>query len=167
MSRSTRDCTRARARARRSRKLFSQVAYTSVLRTSILTASVSYEIHRGNRNYGVKVNLSFVNKWRLRPTGELMHRLEELLGPRSVELDHQARANAADEAPVEPTDEFILLRQPSSADRVHLPHLQLQWFPAHICFYSHEEIVNLTAAIVTINSWNRIAVGFGFLPKIE
>jgi alkylhydroperoxidase family enzyme len=32
--------------------------------------------------------------------------------------------------------------------------------------FSEEEIVNLTAVIVAINAWNRIAVGFHFLPKI-
>ena len=30
--------------------------------------------------------------------------------------------------------------------------------------FSEKEIVNLTAAIVTINAWNRIAVGFHFAP---
>ena len=44
---------------------------------------------------GVKVNLSFGKEWRVRPTQELLHRLEELLGPRRVELDYQARASAA------------------------------------------------------------------------
>lgn len=33
--------------------------------------------------------------------------------------------------------------------------------------FSEEEIVNLTAVIVTINAWNRIAVGFHFLPIIK
>lgn len=33
--------------------------------------------------------------------------------------------------------------------------------------FSDEEIVNLTAAIVTINAWNRIAVSFHFLPQIK
>lgn len=33
--------------------------------------------------------------------------------------------------------------------------------------FSEEEIVNLSAAIVTINAWNRIAVGFHFLPQIK
>jgi AhpD family alkylhydroperoxidase len=33
--------------------------------------------------------------------------------------------------------------------------------------FSDEEIVNLTAAIVTINAWNRIAIGFHFLPVIK
>ena len=33
--------------------------------------------------------------------------------------------------------------------------------------FSDEEIVNLTAAIVTINAWNRIAVGFHFIPNIK
>ena len=41
-----------------------------------------------------KVNLSFGKEWRVRPTGELMHRLEELLGPQRVELDYQTRASA-------------------------------------------------------------------------
>ena len=33
--------------------------------------------------------------------------------------------------------------------------------------FSQEEIINLTAAIVAINAWNRIAVGFHFLPTIK
>jgi AhpD family alkylhydroperoxidase len=33
--------------------------------------------------------------------------------------------------------------------------------------FTEEEIVNLTAAIVAINAWNRIAVGFHFLPVIK
>jgi alkylhydroperoxidase family enzyme len=31
--------------------------------------------------------------------------------------------------------------------------------------YSEQEILNLTALIVTINSWNRIAVAFHFQPE--
>lgn len=33
--------------------------------------------------------------------------------------------------------------------------------------FSEEEVVNLTAAIVAINAWNRIAVGFRFIPNIK
>lgn len=33
--------------------------------------------------------------------------------------------------------------------------------------FNEEEIVNLAAVIVTINAWNRIAVGFHFLPVIK
>lgn len=33
--------------------------------------------------------------------------------------------------------------------------------------FNEEEIVNLTAIIVAINAWNRIAVGFHFLPVIK
>jgi AhpD family alkylhydroperoxidase len=33
--------------------------------------------------------------------------------------------------------------------------------------FTQEEIVNLTTAIVTINSWNRISIGFHFLPKVD
>jgi len=32
--------------------------------------------------------------------------------------------------------------------------------------FSQEEIVNITSVIVVINSWNRIAVGFNFLPNL-
>jgi AhpD family alkylhydroperoxidase len=32
--------------------------------------------------------------------------------------------------------------------------------------FTPEEIVNLTAAIVAINSWNRISIGFHFLPNV-
>ena len=30
--------------------------------------------------------------------------------------------------------------------------------------FTEEEIVNLTLAIVTINGWNRLAIGFGSVP---
>ena len=33
--------------------------------------------------------------------------------------------------------------------------------------FTQTEIINLTAVIVAINSWNRIAVGFGFIPKLD
>ncbi|RYY01326.1 MAG: carboxymuconolactone decarboxylase family protein [Gammaproteobacteria bacterium] len=33
--------------------------------------------------------------------------------------------------------------------------------------FTQTEIINLTAAIVAINSWNRIAVGFNFIPKFD
>ena len=33
--------------------------------------------------------------------------------------------------------------------------------------FTHTEIANLTALIVTINSWNRIAIGNNFIPKID
>lgn len=40
-------------------------------------------------------------------------------------------------------------------------------FSALKAHFTDEEIVNLTAAIVAINAWNRIAVGFHFLPAIK
>jgi AhpD family alkylhydroperoxidase len=33
--------------------------------------------------------------------------------------------------------------------------------------FSEEELVNLTAAVVAINSWNRIAVAFRFMPPVK
>lgn len=33
--------------------------------------------------------------------------------------------------------------------------------------FSESEIVNLSSAIVAINAWNRIAVGFHFIPEIK
>ena len=33
--------------------------------------------------------------------------------------------------------------------------------------FSEEEVVNLTAAIVAINSWNRIAIAFRFVPPVK
>jgi AhpD family alkylhydroperoxidase len=33
--------------------------------------------------------------------------------------------------------------------------------------FSNEELVNLTAAVVAINGWNRIAVAFRFMPPVE
>ena len=32
--------------------------------------------------------------------------------------------------------------------------------------FSQAEIVNLTGLIVVINGWNRIAIGFGFIPEL-
>jgi alkylhydroperoxidase family enzyme len=33
--------------------------------------------------------------------------------------------------------------------------------------FSVAEVVNLTAVIVAINSWNRIAMGFNFIPNLN
>lgn len=33
--------------------------------------------------------------------------------------------------------------------------------------FTQSEIVNLTSVIVAINSWNRIAIGFNFIPKLD
>lgn len=38
-------------------------------------------------------------------------------------------------------------------------------FAAVAAVYSEQEILNLTALIITINSWNRIAVAFHFQPE--
>lgn len=40
-----------------------------------------------------------------------------------------------------------------------------QDYAAVAAHYSEQEILNLTALIVTINSWNRIAVAFHFQPE--
>jgi alkylhydroperoxidase family enzyme len=53
------------------------------------------------------------------------------------------------EAPTHPTDQSI--SDTSFAE-----------VAAH---FSEKEIVNLSAAIATINAWNRIAVGFNFAPN--
>ena len=34
-------------------------------------------------------------------------------------------------------------------------------------YFTQEEIVNLTTVIVTINAWNRISVGFHYIPDIK
>ncbi len=33
--------------------------------------------------------------------------------------------------------------------------------------FDDKELANLTAAILEINSWNRVVAGFGFIPKIK
>lgn len=40
-------------------------------------------------------------------------------------------------------------------------------FAALTPHFSEQEIVNLVAAIVTINAWNRVAVSFQFLPQAK
>lgn len=40
-------------------------------------------------------------------------------------------------------------------------------FASLVQYFSEEEIVNLTATIATINAWNRIAVGFNFVPEFN
>ena len=36
-----------------------------------------------------------------------------------------------------------------------------------LAHFSTAELANLTAAVVTINGWNRVAVGFGFIPAFS
>lgn len=46
--------------------------------------------------------------------------------------------------------------------RTHAPDADFEYLKAH---FSEKEMVNLTLAISTINSWNRFAVGFRKMPE--
>ena len=54
------------------------------------------------------------------------------------------------------TEALTLLAQ------THAPAADFEYLKAH---FSDKEMVNLTLAISTINSWNRFAVGFGKMPE--
>lgn len=86
-----------------------------------------------------------------RSDGEKQSRLDVLPAWKEVPV-FSARERAA----LQWTEQLTLLAQQEIHDR-DFNELKNQ--------FSDEEIVNLTAAIVTINAWNRIAVSFHFLPK--
>jgi AhpD family alkylhydroperoxidase len=85
-----------------------------------------------------------------RKDGEQQHRLDVLSAWREVAI-FSARERAA----LEWTE--ILTRVADQRD-TEASYAQLTQH------FSEKEIVNLSAAIVTINAWNRISVGFHFTP---
>jgi AhpD family alkylhydroperoxidase len=86
-----------------------------------------------------------------RKDGEQQHRLDILPAWREV-------------TSVFTTHEKAALRWTEALTLVADHGVSEQDYAAVAEVYSEQEIVNLTALIVTINSWNRIAVAFHFQP---
>ncbi len=85
-------------------------------------------------------------------------------GERQVRLDVLP---AWREVPVFSERERAALNWTEKLTRVADAGLEDEDFTALNQHFSREEIVNLSAAVVAINGWNRIAVGFHFLPEIK
>lgn len=86
-----------------------------------------------------------------RKDGEQQHRLDVLPAWREVNI-FSARERAA----LAWTEALTRLADQSVSD---------DCFAEVSTHFSEKEIVNLSAAIATINAWNRIAVGFNFAPN--
>lgn len=86
-----------------------------------------------------------------RKDGEQQHRLDVLPAWREVAI-FSARERAA----LAWTEALTRLADQSVSDAC---------FAEVNTYFSAKEIVNLSAAIATINAWNRIAVGFNFAPN--
>ena len=86
-----------------------------------------------------------------RKDGEQQHRLDVLPAWREVDI-FSARERAA----LAWTEALTLIADEAVSDEIYAATAQ---------HFSDIELVNLTAAIVTINAWNRIAVGFHFSPN--
>ena len=87
-----------------------------------------------------------------RHDGELQPRLDVLPAWREVGAVFSAKEQAA----LRWTEALTLLAAHGVSDAD---------YAAVTAVYSEAEILNLTALIVTINSWNRIAVAFHFQPE--
>ena len=87
-----------------------------------------------------------------RKDGEQQHRLDVLPSWREVTSVFTAREQAA-------------LIWTGALTLVAGKGVSAQDYAAVAAEYSEQEIINLTALIVTINSWNRIAVAFHFQPE--
>ncbi len=87
-----------------------------------------------------------------RKDGEQQHRLDVLPSWREVTSVFTAREQAA-------------LIWTEALTLVAGKGVSAQDYAAVAAEYSEQEIINLTALIVTINSWNRIAVAFHFQPE--
>jgi AhpD family alkylhydroperoxidase len=87
-----------------------------------------------------------------RKDGEQQHRLDVLPSWQEVKSAFTAREQAA----LAWTEALTLVAGKGVSD---------QDYTAVAANYSELEILNLTALIVTINSWNRIAVAFHFQPE--
>lgn len=84
-----------------------------------------------------------------RKEGEQQHRLDVLPAWREVDI-FSARERAA----LAWTEALTRLADQSNASFTQVAE-----------HFNEKEIVNLSAAIATINAWNRIAVGFNFAPN--
>jgi len=87
-----------------------------------------------------------------RHDGELQPRLDVLPAWREVGAVFSAKEQAA----LRWTEALTLLAAHGMSDAD---------YAAVAAVYSEAEILNLTALIITINSWNRIAVAFHFQPE--
>jgi AhpD family alkylhydroperoxidase len=85
-----------------------------------------------------------------RNDGEQQHRLDVLPAWKEVDI-FSARERAA----LTWTETLTLVANKGVSDETYAATAQ---------HFTEKELVNLTAAIVTINAWNRIAVGFHFAP---
>lgn len=85
-----------------------------------------------------------------RKDGEQQHRLDVLAAWKEVDI-FSARERAA----LIWTETLTLIAHKEVSDEVYTATRQ---------YFTESELVNLTAAIVAINAWNRIAVGFHFAP---
>ncbi|HSX52295.1 MAG TPA: carboxymuconolactone decarboxylase family protein [Cellvibrio sp.] len=85
-----------------------------------------------------------------RKDGEQQHRLDVLPAWKEVDI-FSARERAA----LAWTEALTLVANDGVSDEIYAATAQ---------HFTEKELVNLTAAIVTINAWNRIAVGFHFAP---
>ena len=87
-----------------------------------------------------------------RKDGEQQHRLDVLASWQEVKSAFTAREQAA----LVWTEALTLVAGKGVSD---------QDYATVAAEYTEQEILNLTALIVTINSWNRIAVAFHFQPE--
>ena len=85
-----------------------------------------------------------------RKDGEQQHRLDVLPAWKEVDI-FSARERAA----LAWTEAMTLVANEGISDEIYAATAQ---------HFTEKELINLTAAIVTINAWNRIAVGFHFAP---
>jgi AhpD family alkylhydroperoxidase len=86
------------------------------------------------------------------------------LGERQERLDLVA---AWREAPCFDRRERAALEWTEALTLVAQDHVPDEVYAAAKAPFSDEEFVNLTAAVVAINGWNRIAVAFRFVPPVD
>ncbi|HKS87168.1 MAG TPA: carboxymuconolactone decarboxylase family protein [Pseudolabrys sp.] len=75
--------------------------------------------------------------------------------------------NAWREAPVFTARERAALEWAEAVTLVAQTHIPDESFEAVRKQFSEKEIIDLTAATVAINSWNRIAIGFRTTPQVD
>jgi AhpD family alkylhydroperoxidase len=71
------------------------------------------------------------------------------------------------EAPVYSARERAALAWTEALTLLSIDHVPDEVYAMAKAPFSDEEFVNLTAAVVAINGWNRIAVAFRFMPPVE
>jgi AhpD family alkylhydroperoxidase len=94
-----------------------------------------------------------------------MHNVEaRKLGERQERLDLVA---AWREAPCFDRRERAALASTEAPTLVARDHVPDHVYAMAKAPFSDEEFVNLTAAVVAINGWNRVAIAFRFVPPVE